>query len=89
MDAKTWEAMPPLEKLRHLDTTGLSPQLVGKEGWRVQVTPLGGGKPRRFIVGKSTGWKPVHLELAYRTSRDGPAADFGYAEVIPLYQVFL
>jgi hypothetical protein len=49
----------------------LSPQLIGLEGHRVEITEEGGDKPRRFIVGKSTGWMPVHLEIAKRNSSGG------------------
>lgn len=48
----------------------LTPQLVGLEGQRVEVVDNSGTK-RRFIVGKSTGWMPIHLEIARRTSRGG------------------
>ena len=30
------------------------------------------GEMRRFIVGKSTGFIPIHLEIKTRRSRDGP-----------------
>jgi len=51
----------------------LSPALRGHEGWRVEVTEADGNR-RRFIVGKSTGWMPCHLEVARRDSTGGPAA---------------
>lgn len=47
--------------------------LSGLEGWRVEVMEPDGGR-RRFIVGKSTGWMPCHLEIARRDSTGGPAA---------------
>jgi hypothetical protein len=50
----------------------LSPQLTGKEGQRVEVTDSY-GQTRRFIVGKSTGWMPCHLEIARRNSSGGHA----------------
>lgn len=50
----------------------LTDQLIGMEGQRVEVVDKYGQK-RRFIVGKSTGWMPVHLEIAKRSSRGGPA----------------
>lgn len=43
----------------------LTPQLVGLEGKRVEVVDRY-GETRRFIVGKSTGWLPCHLELEPR-----------------------
>ena len=50
----------------------LVPQLVGQERKRVEVVDRYGDK-RRFWVGKSTGWLPVHLEIARITSSGGPA----------------
>lgn len=51
----------------------LTPALIGLEGHRVEVrTP--DGESRRFIVGKSTGWSPIHLEIANRASHGGMAA---------------
>ena len=48
----------------------LTRQLVGLEGKRVEVIDKYGQR-RRFIVGKSTGWLPIHLEIARRTSHGG------------------
>lgn len=50
----------------------LTPQLVGREGQRVQVVDCY-GETRRFWVGKSTGWMPCHLEISRRDSSGGPA----------------
>jgi hypothetical protein len=49
----------------------LTPQLTGLEGKRVEVVDHRGER-RRFIVGKSTGWLPIHLEIARRDSSGGP-----------------
>lgn len=61
----------------------LHPLLKGKEGKRVEVTSRDGSK-RRFWVGKSTGWIPVHLEIARRTSTGGGAVygDFTAVTVV-------
>ena len=50
----------------------LTAQLIGLEGKRVEVVDRYGQR-RRFIVGKSTGWQPCHLEIARRDSSGGPA----------------
>lgn len=50
----------------------LTPELVGLEHKRVEVIDCHGER-RRFIVGKSTGWMPCHLEIAKRNSIGGPA----------------
>lgn len=67
-------------------TCELSPQLVGLEGHRVEVRDRFNAT-RRFIVGKSTGWLPIHLEIARRTSFGGMAADREYASVRDLGRV--
>lgn len=51
-------------------TCMLTPQLIGLEGKRVEVVDSY-GETRRFQVGKSTGWLPIHLEIARRTSHGG------------------
>lgn len=48
----------------------LTPQFIGLEGRWVEVEHADGQK-RRFIVGKSTGWLPIHLEIARRNSSGG------------------
>ena len=50
----------------------LTPQLSGLEGKRVEIVDCWSQK-RRFYVGKSTGFIPVHLEIARRDSSGGPA----------------
>jgi transposase InsO family protein len=51
----------------------LEPALKGLEGRRVEVTAPDGHKSR-FIVGRSTGWMPCHLEIKRRDSIGGCAA---------------
>lgn len=51
-------------------TVDLCEQLKGLEGKRVEIVDSYGER-RRFIVGKSTGWIPVHLEIASRASDGG------------------
>jgi hypothetical protein len=64
---------------RHNRITGercgaeLTPALLGLEGKRVEVTAPD-GEARRFIVGKSTGWIPCHLEIETRASNGGGSA---------------
>jgi len=48
----------------------LIPELIGKEGHRVEVVDKYGEK-RRFIVGKSTGFIPCHLEILKTNSSGG------------------
>ncbi|QFP93777.1 hypothetical protein [Pectobacterium phage Wc4-1] len=48
----------------------LSNQLIGLEGKRVEVVDCYGEK-RRFQVGRSTGWYPIHLEIANKRSSGG------------------
>ena len=59
----------------------LTPQLIGLEGKRVEVTNVR-GESSRFTVGRSCGWMPVHIELNSRRSHDGPAVyDAPFADV--------
>ena len=48
----------------------LCDQLRGKEGCRVEVVDRHGDR-RRFYVGKSGGFIPIHLEIARRDSSGG------------------
>lgn len=68
------------------DLSDLSPQLVGLEGWRVEVTTLYNEK-RRFIVGRSSGRRPIHIELYNRRSVGGVGAEALYQSVRKLEQV--
>lgn len=87
-----WGEMTPAERDAVRDNSGLSPQLIGLEGWRVEVIDFDAGyvektegdyQPirRRFIVGKSTGWAPCHLEIKTRRSMGGDQARREYASV--------
>lgn len=92
---EAWDTMVNLQDRakRHYDETGekciadLTPQLIGNEGWRVEVTDEEGDKPRRFIVGKSTGWIPVHLEISRRTAHGGGPARPKYHSVTRIERV--
>lgn len=67
----------------------LTPELIGKEGKRVEVThrwESGERETTRFYVGKSTGWMPCHLEIARRNSSGGPAVCFGTIESVRVIQ---
>ena len=86
MDYTTWNNLSTAEKEAQRDYSALSPQLKGLEGWRVEVITTYNEK-RRFIVGKSTGWKPCHLEIARRDSLGGGSAEKQYLTVKRLYQV--
>jgi hypothetical protein len=48
----------------------LDPELKGKEGQRVEVIDRDGER-RRFYVGRSGGWLPIHLEIKTRRSSGG------------------
>lgn len=78
-------ALLELARLRHeksgwRSASGLSPQLCGLEGRRVEVVTTY-GETRRFNVGESTGWLPCHLEISRRNCYGGPAAEFEYNSV--------
>lgn len=50
----------------------LTQQLIGLEGKRVEIEDKY-GDVRRFIVGKSIGWMPIHLEIKTKRSSGGCA----------------
>ncbi len=84
MTQERWDELTPPERDQLRDLSGLTPQLVGLEGWRVEVETTY-GETRRFIVGKSTGWRPCHLEIPNRASSGGGSAERTYQSVRKLY----
>jgi hypothetical protein len=66
---------------RTRDGSDLTPALLGLEGRRVEVT-MPDGERRRFWVGKSTGWRPCHLEIATRRSHGGGAVYFPPGSIV-------
>ena len=87
MTAAKWDSLTQIERDRLRDNSYLTPQLKGSEGWRVEVTDSPGDKPHRFIVGRSTGWRPCHIELANRRSSGGIMASQKYASVRTIERV--
>jgi hypothetical protein len=72
--------MELVDKVKELNvTTGfrskseLNPKLIGLEGKRIQCKLH--GEPARFIVGKSTGFIPTHLEIKRIDSHGGVSID--------------
>lgn len=86
MTHQKWTSLSPRERENLRDLSGLSPQLIGREGWRVEVTYVD-GTTKRFIVGRSTGWRPCHLEISRRNAYGGFPASDHYATVRNLYKV--
>jgi len=84
MTQAKWDALLPRERDALRSDAGLTKQLVGLEGWRVEVVTTY-GETRRFIVGRSTGWIPCHIELKLVTSRGGVGAEREYKSVRKLY----
>ncbi len=68
--------------------TGLVSQLIGYEGWRVNVVNCWGEK-KSFIVGKSSGCIPCHIELKTKKSRGGDdlSIDAPFKSFIPIEKV--
>lgn len=85
MTQAKWDSLTPLQRDELRDLSGLSPQLVGLEGWRVEVEQ--DGRIYRFIVGRSTGWRPCHLEVSRRNAHGGIGASMWYDSVRKLYKV--
>ncbi len=82
-----WKNMPEHRRAPLRDLSGLTPQLAGLEGWRVEVVDCEGDKPRRFNVGRSTGWRPCHLEIHNARSTGGFAACGPYHSVRTIRRV--
>lgn len=85
MTQTKWDSLSPTERDALRSDAGLSPQLIGLEGWRVEVDD-NYGNTRRFYVSRSTGWIPCHIEASRRRSSGGPAADKRYKRVTQLYR---
>jgi hypothetical protein len=83
MTHEIWQALSPAQRDNLRDWSGLTSQLKGYEGCRVEVVDALGVR-RRFWVGRSTGWRPCHLEIARRNSSGGTPADKSYQSVILL-----
>ena len=77
MDGMTydrWAVMPEHERAKVRDLNGLVPELVGLEGWRVELGyhyPDGTMWSERGIISRSTGWRPCHILLKRRDSLGG------------------
>lgn len=84
MTQERWNRLSESERKAARDLSGLTPQLIGLEGYRVEVETVYGEK-RRFIVGRSTGWRPCHIELANMRSNGGGSAEREYRSVRKLY----
>lgn len=85
MTQAKWVSLTTAQRDAIRSKDGLSPQLVGLEGWRVEVVTEY-GETRRFIVGRSTGWIPCHLEVSRRNSFGGVGAEKKYKSVSRLYR---
>jgi len=80
MTQAIWDSMSPVQKDEARDLSGLTYQLRGLEGCRVEVKTAY-NETRRFQVGRSTGWRPCHLEMSNRVSSGGHPADHIYKNV--------
>ncbi len=86
MTQQRWSAMTDVQRDEMRDLSGLTPQLLGLEGWRVETESMTGNFTTRFIVGRSTGWKPIHIALSRRDSSGGIGAMKEYKAVRKLYR---
>ncbi len=86
MTQTRWDALSERERRELRSDAGLSPQLIGLEGWRVEVETTY-GETRRFIVGRSTGWVPCHVEVKRRDSIGGHGAERTYVSVRKIEKV--
>lgn len=64
----------------------LTPQLMGLEHRRVEVVDRYGER-RQFVVGRSTGFIPIHLELSSERARWGdPVTGAPFQSVRPIHR---
>lgn len=80
MTHERWQAMPETERVKLRKLGGLTKQLIGLEGHRVEAVRET-GEVVRFYVGRSTGWEPCHLEIKRINSSGGLPADRAYKSV--------
>lgn len=80
MTQAKWDALTPKQRAGMVDKSELNPALIGLEGKRVRVSPKRAYGPSTFIVGKSTGWRPIHLAMRAGAS--------GSSDVIGAHETF-
>lgn len=80
MTQAKWDKLTPAQRNALRSDAGLTPQLKGLEGDRVEVVTTY-GETRRFIVGRSSGWVPCHIEIHNTRSTGGCAAHREYKSV--------
>lgn len=69
-------------EIHEIDKSALRPELLPFERCRIEATDADGERVR-FIVGRSTGWKPCHLEIKRRDAHGGgPVDSRGYTNVV-------
>jgi hypothetical protein len=86
MTQEKWDKLSYAQREELRDLSGLTQQLIGLEGCRVEVVD-DYDKKRRFIVGRSTGWRPCHIELKTIRSQAGVSADEHYKQVTGIKRV--
>lgn len=69
MDQVTWSSMSVAQKDKARDMSDINPQLASYVGKKVRVTPKRKWGYSTFVVGRTTGWKPVLL--ACRSNASG------------------
>jgi hypothetical protein len=82
--AKLWRTYNAEQRKHLVDLSGLTPQLNGLEGQRVEAARFNSPELVRFYVGRSTGWRPCHLEIMRMTSTGGQPADPEYKSITVL-----
>lgn len=80
MTQSKWDSLGHAERERIRDMGGMTKQLLGLEGKRVEVVTTY-DETRKFWVGRSTGWRPCHLEIKTRRSIGGSPAEKEYKSV--------
>jgi hypothetical protein len=84
MTQPLWDSVRGDQRARVYCQHGLTTALIGLEGKRVEAV-TNDGETRRFWVGRSTGWRPCHLEIKTRRSSGGGPADSSYRNVTVIH----
>lgn len=69
MTQALWSRLPRHIRAESADNSQLCAELVGFEGCRVSATHY--GERIHFKIGKSTGWRPIHIRLHNARSHGG------------------
>lgn len=78
MTQAKWDALSAIDRDKIRDISELHPKLIGLESRTIIC--MRNGKIRKFRVGRTTGWRPVHLAMSRNAHGSSDVIDV--AEII-------